>query len=445
MFDIYFIILFLAIPFVAIKILQISGVHIRHVSIVSVFFVFYMIVAYSGIVGMYFGWSEYWINLGVIDRDIILQIFFYSSISLLAISLTILFSSRVLGLQSMRNTTINRTLSSIGLLLILLLVLLCLLVTIIYIRQLPGLPILAALKGDAEEVAFLRSEATNAFPGKYHRYAMFMHNLLPFLALVLFSHALCKGNLRSWLTFLTVGFFTIFTVLISTEKGPFFLFIICLGFTYLITRGKVIRNEYILPACVVGIVLLVPMYLFFIGMYGRSISEIFSAIANRVFSEIVPAYFYLLMIPEKVGFLYGRTLPNPSGIIAGYQPYPITNEVHNIIWPQLMDSGVVGSAPTVYWAELYANFGFIGPVIFSPILGFFLYAFDVLLSRLPSSPVRAALIAWLAVHLMKIASTMLSNFLVDLDMYLIILVSALLLFIEGGGKITIAARLHDVQ
>jgi oligosaccharide repeat unit polymerase len=433
--DIFFSFLFLAVPVAALKILQTSGISLRHISITYVFLLFYLVSAYSGIIGMYFGWNQYWINLGVTDRNVVLIVFFFSSVSLFLISLGFLFSSRVLGFQPSQPNDIQHSLNSTGFIFILLLILLCVLVTLIYIRRIPGLPIVAALKGHPEEAVILRSEATNAFSGKYHRYAMFMHNVLPFLTMILYSHALGKRRIQTWLVFVPVIFVTSFILLITTEKGPLLFFLAGLIFTYLLSKGKPINLRLAFLVTIFGIVLLFPMYIVFMGMYERSFSEILAGITSRIFGDIVPAYFYLKMFPESVSFLHGHTLPNPAGIIPGYMPYRITVEVSYYMRPEFMDLRIVGSAPTAFWAELYANFGFIGPFVFTPILGVLLYMMDVLTSRLPQSPIRAALIAWLAVHLMILACSMLSNFLVDLNMFLILLISLVLLFIQGQGRI----------
>ncbi len=47
--------------------------------------------------------------------------------------------------------------------------------------------------------------------------------------------------------------------------------------------------------------------------------------------------------------------------ILPFEPFRMTVEVMN--WVNPNSNGVVGSMPTVFWAEAYANFGIIGVCI----------------------------------------------------------------------------------
>jgi len=103
----------------------------------------------------------------------------------------------------------------------------------------------------------------------------------------------------------------------------------------------------------------------------------------------------------------------------------------------LIESGIVGSAPTAFWVELYANFGHIGFLIFTPIIGIIIYSFHYFSSYLPASPIKAALIVWLGLHLMKLATCMLNHYIVDLHLVMIISISFIYLLFEGKGRIRI--------
>src|SRR5690606_21203802 len=97
------------------------------------------------------------------------------------------------------------------------------------------------------------------------------------------------------------------------------------------------------------------------------------AISSRTLTgQISPAYFYMKMFPEHEGFLLGRSFPNPKGIFP-WEPYPVTVEVMNFMNPKIIGTGVVGSAPTVFWADMYANFSFGGILLSSIIVGFIIF------------------------------------------------------------------------
>jgi hypothetical protein len=152
----------------------------------------------------------------------------------------------------------------------------------------------------------------------------------------------------------------------------------------------------------------------------------FSSIISRGFTgSIQPLYHYLEIFPNQVDWLYGTTFPNPQGIFP-FKPYNLTVEVMNHVYPENYSTGVVGTMPTIYWGELYANFGIYGLVIFPFYVGFALFWVNRVVFQRGLNPLNAALFTWLLVHYKNLSITSFTNFLLDLNLCLIILVYLLI-------------------
>lgn len=435
MFDAVFILLFAAVPIVVLYLLKLSGINYRTVNIPSIFTGYYFVFAYLGILPLYYYWDEYRYLVGVTDRNIIILMFLYSSLSLLLIALSFLFLSKVIGMRVYHNSGVKYPLTNLTVFSVISVVAVCCCVLLIYLSKVPGIPLFEVFTGDDFAKKHLRSEATNNFTGHYYRYGLFFNSLLPFTTYILYSNALVSNRRMPKLLFLIILPITVFSTVMLTEKAPLVWLIMGMLFTHFYTKGKAIKNKQIFIMIGFGLVLLIFMYMYFFGLKGRPFKVIIQSIASRTFTgQISPAYFYLKYFPDLEPFLLGRSFPNPRGIFP-FQHFRITVEIMNYMNPSLAGTGIVGSAPTVYWAEIYANFGYIAPFLFAFIVGFVLYLMHVLTSKLYPSPIKVALISWLSIHLMKLAGTGISGYIMDIDLLAIIVVGLMLIVIEGKGKI----------
>ena len=102
------------------------------------------------------------------------------------------------------------------------------------------------------------------------------------------------------------------------------------------------------------------------------INAIASVFSRTFTGQIQPAYHYLEFFPMHHDFLWGRSFPNPRGILP-FEPYRLTVEIMNWRFPDLVKRGVVGSMPTTFWGELYANFGTLGVITIPFFVGIVIY------------------------------------------------------------------------
>ena len=169
----------------------------------------------------------------------------------------------------------------------------------------------------------------------------------------------------------------------------------------------------------------------------RAVLNIFS----RAFGgSIQPAYHYLEIFPEKKEFLLGLSFPNPGGVFP-HQPYALATEVSSWVKPGLAEEGIVGSMPTVFWGEAYANFSYIGLVFIPFIIGFLLFSIDIIASKLIDTPFKIGFYVWLLLHFKNLSVSGFSGYIIDSD-----LIALSFIFITGtalsnGMKIKVKGRL----
>ena len=265
-----------------------------------------------------------------------------------------------------------------------------------------------------------RSLMGNDFGGGYHWYQMFMQDVLLFTFMCFMADYILVRN-RMKLMLMALIFIPLsFAFIMATEKGPFINFIIAifLLLTWAKNKGKIALKNLIKFGAVIFFIG-INFYIYFMGsedMY----SAVFSMFSRILTGQIQPAYHYLEIFPEKQSFIDGRSFPNPL-LIFPFEPYNLTVEVERIINSGSLASDVVGSAPTIFWGELYANFGIIGPIIFAPFVGFGLYILNSFIFKMDLTAITLSFYMWTLVHFKDLAATSLSNFVVDLRFIFIII------------------------
>jgi hypothetical protein len=114
-------------------------------------------------------------------------------------------------------------------------------------------------------------------------------------------------------------------------------------------------------------------------------------------------------------------MTNPMSIFP-FESYNIAQEVMAWYNDSQLVTGIVGSMPTIFWGELYANFGFYGIIFFTPIIGFILYVIDVYVSAFKLTPASIALYVWLCMYFFNLNGTGITNYLFDIYLFFIVLV-----------------------
>jgi oligosaccharide repeat unit polymerase len=258
--------------------------------------------------------------------------------------------------------------------------------------------------------------------------------ILSFLVYLLFSNALFSRTKTAWLLFSVCLCLALFASLIDTGKGQLIFLLFGLLITYLLSKDKKANFRSVAIFVVILLLLSSIMMVFFMGTDSDNYWDLFSAVFGRIYSgNMIPAYHVLDMFQNQ-DYLWGRSFPNPRGIFP-FEQFVLDNEVWLRIYPQPPGSELQYAAPSVFWAEMYANFGPIGPLLSAPFVGIMLYWFQSMLSRLPSNPIKFALTAWCSIHFMGLAAkSLLAYVVLDYDLYIILALALLLLLLDGKGK-----------
>ncbi len=324
------------------------------------------------------------------------------------------FSKQLIGVHEYTKTshTNNETLVLIIYLCI------CSLVLALYISKLRNIPLFTAFGGDAKNAYLQRSESGNAFEN-YSRYSIFTRDVLPFVLFSSFSGYIINKNIKYILIFILS--FTINTIatLANGERSPLALTFIFLYITFIFIRNnKYYFSKYIIIMSILSISTIYFMFYIF-SSEGTSYISILSSISGRTLTgQISPAYFYINFFPAHQDFLSGLSLPNPGGLLP-YTPYRITYEVWAWAFPELARQGIVGSMPTIFWAEAYANFGYAGVMLAPVLIGIWASALSIALGAIRQTPMTVGFIIWAAVHFQNLAGAGLSQFILDFRLMLV--------------------------
>ena len=413
-----FMALFLMLPIFWLGLLRLSGVRLLTISIPGALIASILIWQYIGFPILFFQLNDYRAVL-IQDRSIILQMFLWSSYSITMILFGFVAARKNMGPLHLPNQfnayydTVKRSVLAERWILYAIfsasVAVLAMYIQRVGINNLAFLSVIGFIESDVSQ-NMLRSNMGNAFEGRYHWFRLFMRDFLSIASLGFFAHWLMC---RRWMPFVifSASFVVVaFSMVMATEKGPILWYLISLFILYVIVfKSGRLTVKLIATMVPFGMVLIGLMYMYFMGSSSIwvGIQGGFSRITS---GQIVGLYHYLDIFPDQVDYLLGRSLPNPRGIFP-WEHYRLIVEVKNIVQPELAKQGIVGSMPTFFWGEMYANFGYLGILIPPFFVGYVVYVINILIFRLPMSPVTLAFFIWALLYIKTLSGTGLGRFL----------------------------------
>lgn len=414
-------------------------------SISSFFMLFYILLIVTGTTLLNLFYFQYEYNLYFYERkDILLNIWLYSVSGLIFIPLGMYIAKKVFHYDGKNSFTLFVTnkidFNNEKLLfnILLLLVLSSLVVLLIYISKINTLPILGVFQHlDAENLAQLRSEVSNEFSGKIYRYVLFFKTLPLLYLLVAF---ISKDINKRWhRLFIFLLIYNIFVNIMDLQKAPVILMLLMLIVTYFYTKYK-INWKYLIYFSITAFTILVGMYTLFMSISERDILTILSGPFHRAFIGGVSTLYWWQLYAEQHGYLNGITLPNPHHIF-DFDHIQISKEVYGFVHPYMIDKGIIGSMPAVFWAEWFINFG-VYALFFSMLLfGFVMQSLDILFinyMKKSKTVLILALYIYLIFYFQRFTVTTCSNIIIDPNFILpVILIVGLNYIVNRKGKIWI--------
>ncbi len=266
----------------------------------------------------------------------------------------------------------------------------------LYYSSLNSIPILSVFDNSLEskyELAELRSNATNnlQYNGKSYIFKLLVGyrdfiqitllSLVTGFFLLKYKHNKSSVNLLIFMIFLLL---LLFNSVSALKKADIIFVVLFLYFVnsydnYKRNTRTIIDKHKIIKLSLLGtisFVMLIALYSLFMKIPLNNIGMIISSIFERIFiSSIKPLYFYFGTFPGYHDFLMGKSFtPTMFAGILNYDTFKIEQYIFSIMSPHIIDREIIGTAPTVFIAELYANFGYLpmilGIVLVGAIIGY---------------------------------------------------------------------------
>lgn len=393
--------------------------------------------SYLGTLPLFMQWDAYRVSNGITDPWQVFKVMLFSSYTIVMVLFGSSFAKMFLP-APFQNKTINEIqMVRLEFYFLMAAILLVLVVIFDYSNKIPDFAIRVLFQDGIDAANVARSKMGNDFAGKYHWYYLVMHHFINIITFSLFVFYLKRKRKHYFLAFILSFFISTFTAVMAIEKGPFAWLIIGLFLTYVLVKNKGIYPIKKLFFLFLAVMLfLMTSYIYAMGTV--NFSDAIMGVFSRAFAgSIEPAYHYFNFFPEQQDFLYGRTFPNPSGIFP-FESFRYTVEVMNWVHPDILTTGVVGSAPAVFWTEAYANFGVLGVFFIPFFIGFLLQLVDCVFSFIVRTPLTTGLYVWLLLHYKDLSMTGFSGYLIDFYVIFVFAFFFVIWLLAHGFKLPIS-------
>ncbi len=401
------------------------GIRFDVVSLPGVFLLSFLAFAYVGLVFLYFRLDPLSVSIGATNPALVWAMLGCTVLSLAGVLAGFAAMQRLRALPQPPAGQAAQAFSRSTLLLVVGLLLVCCLAAGAAILESPRVALFEALRGNKAAIVLARSQMTNArAPGAFDWQRLLYIDMFQFLLFCLFAHALARRKIASLVLFLAFLGLGLAASYLAMQKHDAVFLLAGLALTSLLARrgGRVPALFVAAAVPVLATVLLVPYVL----SYSWPLYELIKNVGQRLcIGSLSPAYFYLKLFPDAHPFLHGKSLSNLLGLLP-FEQFPLTRFVYDNIYPEHAGTAIVGSAPTVFWGEAYANFGWAGPLAIGLLAGMALYALHFVLSGLRRSLINIALTAWVILHVQYLSITSFSNYILDQHLAAIVLTWAIL-------------------
>jgi len=222
--------------------------------------------------------------------------------------------------------------------------------------------------------------------------------IAPLLTLALYAYYWKTKKTFYLLLFVMNFFITCFFLIYRTEKAPFTLFLITLFFLYGVLKGKVnLKKASFLAFIIIGFLSI--QYILFLG--AGNFENAIEIILSRIFiSQHVGSVLTFDYFPNHEAYLGGKLfLPFSSFLFGEKEVQSFALRIMDYYNPVASSIGAAGYMSTLFVAEGYANWGWIGIFISILIVGIFLSLCIFFMSRVRQHPISLALLSFLSIQL----------------------------------------------
>ncbi|MEH7484847.1 oligosaccharide repeat unit polymerase, partial [Neobacillus drentensis] len=257
----------------------------------------------------------------------------------------------------------------------------------------------------------LRIEAQRNFAGNVLVRNIFAIALTPILSLIAYVFSVKTNQLKWKLLFLVLFAGAILINVYDLAKSPIFFYIIM----FLLMRmyiGKLQYYAYRPPSRFftwrrliswgsTGAILLVGMYIVIQGV--TSIESYLSynsgPIGRIIFAQIAPTFLHFDTFPQSIQFLNGRSLPASLINLFDMEQVRSARLVMERVFPEKVAEGTAGVLNTLFIAEAYANYGYIGILAGTIYVALLVQTLYISFLRLPKNPVFLSLFVYFSINI----------------------------------------------
>ncbi|WML46108.1 O-antigen polymerase [Neobacillus sp. PS3-40] len=247
----------------------------------------------------------------------------------------------------------------------------------------------------------LRIEAQRNFGGNVLIRNIFAIGLTPILSLIAYVYSVKTNEVKWKLLFLALFAGAILINVYDLAKSPIFFYIIM----FLLLRmyiGNLHFNWRRLTAWgFTGFVILIGMYIVVQGVTSLEsyLSYNHGPIGRIIFAQIAPTYLHLDTFPDSVPFLKGESLPASLINLFDMEQVRSARLVMARVFPEKIEEGTAGVLNTLFIAEAYANWGYIGILAGTFYVATFVQTMYIVFLKLPKNPVFLSLFIYFSVNI----------------------------------------------
>lgn len=314
--------------------------------------------------------------------------------------------------------------------------------SIIYVFKCIGFfPLIKLLTSDATELAVTRIQVTKNFSGNTYVRNIIMSALTPILSYISYVYMRATNQDKWKALFIILFICSVLSKTYNFEKAPivwylFYFYII----EILMGNIKSIKNLLWIGATGTAIML---FFYYVILDYTGKLFTISGGLGGRIFmTQITTLFSHVEIFPDICPYLEGASLPriyamllslNSSGIRSG-------RVVMELVHPEAVKAGTAGVMNSVFIAEAYANWGWVGVIIAPIYVGVLYSSFSCFFVKQKKTPL--LIIAYLIIVL-NFSQIFIGGFVDYLYPILVVLMLMVVLgisILKNRGKIRFTVR-----
>ncbi|EWG11466.1 oligosaccharide repeat unit polymerase [Cytobacillus firmus] len=265
----------------------------------------------------------------------------------------------------------------------------------------PVIPILEVALGNSEySPGELRIMAQREFGGNVLIRNIFAIALTPLLSLIAYVYAVRTGQVKWKLLYLSLFAGAILINIYDLAKSPVFFYLIM--FLLLSLYIGVIRftvRRLVLWG-MLGAAALISMYIVIQGVtdIGSYLSYNSGPVGRLIFAQIAPTFLHFDLYGHLLPFLNGKSLPIITDLFDMDQVRS-ARVVMETVFPEKVEAGTAGVLNTLFIAEAYANFGYLGVIVSTIYIAALVQILYIVLIRLPKNPVFLCLFIYFTINI----------------------------------------------